>query len=779
MGISFLTPMLLGGAALVAVPVVLHLVMRRKPVPYDFPALRFLKERAVANRRRLQVSHLLLLLLRMAALALLALALARPVLRGAAWLADGEAPVAAAFVFDTAPRMLVREGNRTRLEQAAVMAKVLFEKLPPGSDVAVLDTRGGPAAFSPALAAAVARVDKLAAATTQQPLPAVVAAAATLLEQSPKQRRELYVFTDCSHGAWDAAQAADLAAAWPDTSLLVVDVSASRAENIAIDRIDLPSDRVPAGAPLVLSAAISRVGPDTKRTVAVELLQPDGHYARRAVKPVTCKSGGTTRVDFEIAGLEPGTRQGRVLIDGADDLAADDSRSFTVAVGSPDGVIVAAPAPADRTGMFLLQAVAPAGMVKAGKARFEAVLVAAEELDAAPWNDAKGIVLVDPPPLAARTWEALEQWVRSGRGLVVWLGPRAGSAAAFNAAAARRLLGGRLVRVWRSPSGDNYLAPAALDHPALAAFRRVGDAVPWQDFPVSRHWEFEPEAVSDDDPGATVIAAYRNGLPAVLEHRVGEGTVMVVTTPVSQAADDPDAWNALATGFEPWPFVMLANELLLHVLDTTTDRNIVAGTPAVLRLERRDFAAVFVRTPGGDEFPAAIDQDRGLVTVTATQEPGNYAVRAGGDVGGAATGFSATLAAADTDFTRLTPADLAGLLGPRARLARTEAELVRDVNLERVGSELYGWVILLAALAMAGDWIVANRFYAPRDEVGVATAAATFADAAASGDEAVPPPSGQSPTPPPVPPPAPRSSPPPVPTGAARSAPPPVPEVEA
>ncbi|NBX30769.1 hypothetical protein EBR04_10080, partial [bacterium] len=126
MGISFLAPALLGAAALVAVPILLHMMMRRKPVPHPFPALRFLQQRAVANRRRLQVSHLLLLLLRVAALALLALAFARPVLRGATWLADGEAPVAAAFVFDTAPRMLLREGNRTRLEQSAAMAKVLF-----------------------------------------------------------------------------------------------------------------------------------------------------------------------------------------------------------------------------------------------------------------------------------------------------------------------------------------------------------------------------------------------------------------------------------------------------------------------------------------------------------------------------------------------------------------------------------------------------------------------------------------------------------------------------
>jgi len=780
MGISFITPLLLGGAALVAVPLVLHLVMRRKPVPHAFPALRFLRERAVANRRRLQLSHLLLLVLRMAALALLALALARPVLRGAAWLADGEAPVAAAFVFDTAPRMMLREGNRTRLEQAAAMAKLLFGKLPPGSDVAVLDTRGGPAAFSPALAAATARVDRLAAATPQQSLPAAMAAAGRLLEKSTKQRRELYVFTDCSLGGWDAAQAADLAAAWPDTSLLVIDVGAARVENFALDRIDLPSDRVPAGAPLVLSAAVSRVGADAKRTVAVEVLQPDGHYARRAVKPVACKAGVPSRVDFEIAGLEPGTRQGRVLIEGGDDLAVDDVRSFTVAVGAPDGVIVAAPAPVDRTGTFFLQAVAPAGMVKAGKARFETVLVAIDDLDATPWNDAKGIVLVDPPPLAAATWEALEAWVRSGRGLVVWLGPRAGSAEAFNAAAARRLLGGRIERVWRSPGGDNFLAPAGLDHPALAAFRRVGDAVPWQDFPVSRHWEFEPEAAGDDDAGATVVAAYRNGLPAVLEHRVGQGTVMIVTTPVSQAAGDPEAWNMLATGFEPWPFVILANELLLHALDTTTDRNIVAGVPAVLRFDRRDLAAAFVRTPTGDEFPAAIDQERGIVTVTATEEPGNYAVRAGGDVGGASTGFSANLPSSAIDFTRIPPADLAALLGPRARLARTEAELVRDVNLERVGSELYGWVILLAALAMAGDWIVANRFYAPREDQAAATTAADFAEAGAAGDESMSPPTaGQPPMPPPVPSAASRSTPPPLPTAASRAGPPPVPEVEA
>jgi hypothetical protein len=774
MGISFLAPALLGAAALVAVPIVLHMIMRRKPVPHAFPALRFLQQRAVANRRRLQVSHLLLLLLRMAALALLALAFARPVLRGASWLADSEAPVAAAFVFDTAPRMLLREGNRTRLEQAAEMAKTLFGKLPQGSSVAVLDTGAGPAAFAPSLAAAQARVDRLAAGTPARSLPAAIAAAGQLLDGSDKARRELYVFTDCSRGAWDTAAAVEAPA---DTSVLYVDVGAAAPQNFAIESLEVGGEQASVGTPLSLSLSLSRTGPDANRAVAVEVLMPDGRYARRAVKPVAWQEGVAGQVDFEVGGLEAGVRQGRVVVDGADDLEADDVRSFTVVVGAAAPVIVAAPAPAARTGFFMAEALAPAGLRRAGTARFAPTVVAIEDLAASDWRSARGIVLMDPPPMQPASWEALHDWVGEGHGLVVWLGPRAGSPERFDSEASRRVLGGRLVRVWREPGGGNHIAPAAFDHPILAAFRRVGDAVPWQDFPVTRHWEFapdapaEPGAEGDAAGGATPVAAYRDGLPAILEHRVGNGTVVIVTTPVSQAAADPDAWNTLATGFEPWPFVILATESLLHAIDTADEHNVIAGQPALVHLGRRDAAVAFVRTPGGDEFPAAVDQKRGAITITATEQPGNYAVRVGGDVDGIATGFSANLPPAAADYRRLEPADLVAVLGPGHRLARSEPELVRDVNLERVGTELHGWVILLAALAMAADWIVANRFYAPRDGAEAApTAAAAFAAAPAGG-------ASGGVAPPPVPP---RADPPPVPSAATdvRSPPPLPPQPE-
>lgn len=730
MGLTFLTPMLLAGTALVAVPVVLHLVMRRKPVKHDFPALRFLRERAVANRRRLKLNHLLLLLVRMAALALLALALARPTLRGAGWLADAEGPVAAVFVFDTAPRMQLREANRSRLAQAAEMARVLFGKLPPMSKVAVVDTTGGPAAFSPTIAAATARIERLAAATPGTTLPGAMAEGLRLLESSQLARREMYVFTDCSRGAWSDATPLDLATSHPDVSVLYVDVGAGTVRNFALESIELAGDVIAAGTPATLTVSASRSGPDASRAIAVELLARDGSYVRRAIKPVAWKEGTTTQVTFEVPGLEPGVRQGQVVIDGTDDLEADDVRSFTIEVGRPARVLVAAPAPADRTGRFIAQAIAPAALAKAGKARFDVLPIDIAQLDTTPWEGIAGLVLVDPPPLPARTWELLREWVAAGHGLVVWLGPGAGDAARFNSAASRSVLGGGIVRVWRSPDGGNFLAPTALDHPVLAAFRRVGDAVPWQDFPVERHWEFAAATDDAGDGGALPIAAYRNGLPAILEHRVGAGLVITVTTPASQAANDPDAWNTLATGFEPWPFVMLANETLRHVVDVADDRNIVAGRPAVLHVERRDVPAAFVRTPGGDDFPAAIDQSRGTITVTATQQPGNYVVRAGGEAGGFVKGFSANLDAAATDVLRLDDKLLQAVLGPAVRIARTEQELVRDVNLERVGAELSGWLLLLAAAVLAADWILANRFYAPRDEPAT-SGTATKADFAA------------------------------------------------
>ena len=94
---GFLNPWLLVAAAMVAVPVFLHLFHRHQSQRLSFPALRYLLRTEREHARRIRLRQLLLLLLRAAVVLLLVLAGARPFLRGGA---GGHLPTALAIVLD-------------------------------------------------------------------------------------------------------------------------------------------------------------------------------------------------------------------------------------------------------------------------------------------------------------------------------------------------------------------------------------------------------------------------------------------------------------------------------------------------------------------------------------------------------------------------------------------------------------------------------------------------------------------------------------------------------
>ena len=75
---GFLHPLLLAGAALAAVPLLIHILNRRRHRSLPWAAMRFVFAAHKRTRRRVQLENWLLLFLRMAAVAALALALARP-----------------------------------------------------------------------------------------------------------------------------------------------------------------------------------------------------------------------------------------------------------------------------------------------------------------------------------------------------------------------------------------------------------------------------------------------------------------------------------------------------------------------------------------------------------------------------------------------------------------------------------------------------------------------------------------------------------------------------
>lgn len=265
---------LLLGGLLVAVPIILHLVMRQQPKQLEFPALRFVRQRSVQNTRRLQLKHWVLLALRILAVLALVAALARPgvssaalgkwVLSGslgvilligvfvtaAAWLAGSsrllayiltaltalvgvgalvttamalssstgpivgqqEAPVAAVIVCDTSPRMLYRHQNQTRLEKAKELGTWLTSQLPEDSQMAVLDQRAQSAIFAPDRGAARQAIGRLEVTVGGKSMVALVEQALEMLESNELQRKEIYVLTDLAAPAWDKGDAQRLKA---------------------------------------------------------------------------------------------------------------------------------------------------------------------------------------------------------------------------------------------------------------------------------------------------------------------------------------------------------------------------------------------------------------------------------------------------------------------------------------------------------------------------------------------------------------------------------------
>jgi hypothetical protein len=734
MSLTFLTPLMLAGAVLVAAPIILHLVMRQQPKHLIFPALRFIRLRNDSNKRRLKLRHLVLLALRCGAIVFLALALARPSLQSAGFLGDQEAPVAAALVFDTSPRMQYRYQNQTRLQVAQEVAARMLTELPKESDVAVIDSRTTAAAFSIDSAIARQRIERLTAAAAAQTLPEMCLEALRLVHENSKGRKEIYVFTDLGRAAWSAESAKrlkDKLASDKDVAIYVIDIGASDPQDIALGDLRLSSDSLSLNTPLRLEtdlAAVGTAGED--RTIGLDLIDAAGQPQRRDQTTVKVVSDQPQPVEFQLGGLELGTHQGTVRILGEDSLAADDIRYFTANVHSPWKVLIASPKPDLHNAANLAEQLAPAAFRQTGQARFECQIITLDQLAGTSLDEQSAVCLVDPPPLADAVWESLAKFVERGGGLAIWLGknaqPAGNAILDFNSAAASRLMPGKLARVWRHQ--DTFLAPRNYQHPVLARFR----SIPWQEFPVESFWQ-----LTDLASGANTIMPYGNGQPALVERSVGKGRVLVFTTPIAGDASEEDLWNQLVVGSQSWPFFMLTNEMLLYMASSGDEQlNYPAGQSVVIHLPDNERQMIFsLRTPEGEEYPQTVDQKSGTITVSTTQSPGNYLLRSGGSQTGVRRGFSVNIAASDTDLARLTREDLTAILGDgRYRLSRGLAEIQRDVNLGRAGHELYPFLIILVALALGLEHLLANKFYR-RDAQADGPSARTLAAAIAKETE--------------------------------------------
>ncbi len=323
---NFLAPLylLLGGAAVV--PLLIHLMRRRIGLRVEFPAARYLARAEQEHSRTLRLRNLLLMLLRVLAVLLVAVAAARPMAR---WVGAGHAPTALAIVLDNSLSTTAIQNGRPLLSQLKAMARDAVGQASTGDRVWLVTADGRVRGGTPGtIAEEIDRVDALGGAGDLQ---IALARAADAVRSSGFDARQVAVLTDGQRTAWEHNVAAG------DVQVLVL---------------------VPPGTPPVNRAVIMAEARPQRWTprgsVVAHILSRDSAAYRIMLGGNVLARGTAAPGEAVVVGAAPAERgwlSGTVELE-PDDLPGDNVRHFAVWVGAAPGVTVSAGA-----GSFVTSAV--------------------------------------------------------------------------------------------------------------------------------------------------------------------------------------------------------------------------------------------------------------------------------------------------------------------------------------------------------------------------------------------------------------------------------------
>jgi hypothetical protein len=312
--IEFLSPLYLAAAAAAAVPLLIHLLRRRIGTRVEFPAVRYLARAEREHSRKLRLRNLLLMMLRVVAVLLVALAAARPVARVAG---VGHAPTAFGIALDNSLSSAAIQAGHPVLDGLKARAREMVRGADAGDRLWLVTAdgtaRGGDKAT---LLEAIDRVEPLAGSGDPE---GAAARAAGLLRQSPLPGRVLAVLSDGQATSWR--------------------------DPVPIGDVRTVVYRVPGDPPLnhgVVEAAAEPVRWTPRGAIHARVSTRDSVAYRIALEGRTLARGTVSpgeEIIVRTAPTERGWLGGTVELE-PDELRGDDVRHLAVWIGPAPGVTV-------------------------------------------------------------------------------------------------------------------------------------------------------------------------------------------------------------------------------------------------------------------------------------------------------------------------------------------------------------------------------------------------------------------------------------------------------
>ena len=692
LGVLFTTPLMaaavVGGAA--AVPVIIHLLNRKRYIVINWAAMRFLLAAQKKNVRRLKLEQWLLLATRALLVVLLALAMAavmpwfEPVWQrlfpGAALSVPASGRTHRIIVIDASFTMATRRGDDlTRFEAAKVQAREILDKSAPGDGYSLI-LLGSPAQVI--VPGPVNDRDKVAREIDELKLPhgsadvagglhAAGEIAAKSRESNKYTRRDVYVIGDLRRSAWpmpgavpkstDApASGGGVADTWArlfeSARVIAIDVAGKDVDNLAITSLSIGDPLPLVQMDLAVSAVVHNHGRTAREDVPVTLLVSkagDRHAPTElAQRLVNVPAYSAVSVNFVLEKQnrfrEPGQYVLQVRV-GEDALRLDDTRwlALTVRDTIPVMVVNGKPSsePLDRASGFLTKALNPfpEGERSPESPADVRVLNPREFQDAGLGDlfrkDApiEVVFLCDVPTIGSNEAGRLEAHLKRGGSVVIGLGPNAAkNVDTYNRVLyndGKGLLPGPLVGVRRAENGQHFSLVAdeeAFKLPPLSAFRSESERSSFTTPYFGRYIQLDVPANGPARRLFSFLPSNRNGKAERLDPAAIEWPRhrgRVIVFASSLNAD----WNEWPRTLSFAPFIQ---ELLRFSVSGATRQTLLAGE-SIEEYVPGNFvglSAAIVREDGSTvaTLPVATQDEAGLVRLPVADQAGVYRVSING-----------------------------------------------------------------------------------------------------------------------------------------------------
>ena len=642
-GLGVLNAAMLLGLAGAAIPVVIHLLNRRNDPVVDWGAMQFL-EFSRRERRRLNLAEILLMLARMALLAMVALAMARPfwMPRPAGASSPGTTPTAdsatrrdVVIVLDGSSRMGRQGGGTTPRDRAIAWARAFVKRLKAGDSVAVLVARDRVRPLVDPPSFDLGRVDQaLADAPTSRgssDLPSAIGEAFRVLERTGNPARDVIVLSDGRRASWRPGDLArwsllrDLRARMPSPPRIWAPEFGATTDpdgppDGSVGPLGLSRAVLTPGLPVEVTANVANAGPGPMtRSVGLVVDGKAVPGSTRSVGPVP--AGGKIPVAFRTEFARAGSHLVAVrLAPDPDPLPVDDESARPVSVASALAVLLVDGEPGleplSGETDFLRAALAPTGdpspLVRAST-------VSAREFKADDLKGKRVVVLANVDRLGPERSAAVGAFVEGGGGLLIAPGDRL-DADALNERLARDARGWLPARL--GPIKGDPLAKVAVAHPAPRTFEGPAlGPLGKGDAPALGEADLFAYRVLEPAPGASVMARLDTGDPWLVERPSGKGRVALLASTI----DAEGGTLPVNPDFVPW-----AHELIAHLAaGLEGPGSIKPGEPLEFPLDPpppSDVKALTLTTPSGVkvDLPVLRSGTPARVRQADTSEPGIY-----------------------------------------------------------------------------------------------------------------------------------------------------------